>query len=912
MAEERARVEIDRLLELSGWSVQDYGTENIGANLGVAVREFQLKTGTADYLLLIDRRVVGVIEAKKVGFPLSGVDDQIDKYVNGIPVFLQTAHDPIPFLYATTGVITYFRDLRDPDSRSRKTFAFHKPETLRDWLKESDTLRDRLRNLPTLGKGTLRDCQYEAITKLELSLADKRQKALIQMATGSGKTYAAVSSVYRLIKHAKVKRVLFLVDRRSLGTQAYREFRNFQTPDDGRRLEELYNIQNLQSRTIDPVSKVCISTIQRVYSILKGEDFDQENEEQSLQEVSNKNISRKEVEYNTDYGIETFDLIIVDECHRSIYNQWSQVLEYFDAFIVGLTATPSKDTLGYFNQNLVMEYSHQRAVADGVNVGYDVYYIETAISRDGSRIPRGFNTWYRDTTTREELWKTPDEEYDYDAIKLDRDVVSPDQIRTVIRAFKDRILTDIFPNRKEVPKTIIFTKSDSHADDVLEIVRDEFGKGNDFAKKITYKVTGTKPENLIKEFRNSPLPRIVVSVDMIATGTDIRPVECLLFMRDVKSRIYFEQMKGRGTRTVSETELRGVSSDAYRKTHFVVVDAVGVTDSDKTDSRPLERKKGVSFKDLIQRLQYGKVDEDTLSSLGNRLARLRQNLTRSEMDEITDVAGFGLGELINTVLTAVSKDAAIEKARADYNVENPSMEQVDVARERLFQTAVKPFDSPHFRSKLVEVHQRNRQIIDRYSKDSLADLGYIDASRAQKQIESFQNFMDENRDQLVALQVFYNQPYGQRHLTHLMVEELANALSNPPYFLDPETLWSAYMQLNRSKVRGSGTRRLLTDLISILKYELEETNELIPFQEQVEVNYTKWLERQEKQGNRFTLDQLEWLNMIKEHLTGSLSIETRDLQQAPFQQQGGIIRARQLFGKRLPQILNEITQVTLS
>jgi type I restriction enzyme, R subunit len=912
MTEDMARIEIDRLLELAGWNVQDYGSESLGASLGVAVREFQLKTGAADYLLFVDRKVVGIIEAKKVGFPLSGVDDQINKYVNGIPDWLQTIQDPIPFLYATTGVITYFRDLRDPDSRSRKTFAFHRPETLRDWLKESDTLRSRLRQLPSLGKGTLRDCQYEAIINLEQSFADNRPKALVQMATGSGKTYAAVNSVYRLIKHAKAKRVLFLVDRRSLGSQANREFRNFQTPDDGRRLEELYNIQHLQSKTIDPVSKVCISTIQRVYSILRNEDFDPENEEQSLQEVSSKNITRKEVDYNINYGIETFDLIIVDECHRSIYNQWSQVLEYFDAFIVGLTATPSKDTLGYFNQNLVMEYSHQRAVADGVNVGYDVYYIETAISRNGSKIPNGFNTWYRDTTTRKELWQMNDEEYKYDAPKLDRDVVSHDQIRTVIKAFKDHICTDIFPGRREVPKTIIFSKNDSHADDILEIVRDEFGKGNNFAKKITYKVTGTKPENLIKEFRNSPLPRIVVSVDMIATGTDIRPVECLLFMRDVKSRIYFEQMKGRGTRTVSETELRGVSSDAYRKTHFVVVDAVGVTDSDKTDSRPLERKRGVSFKDLVQRLQYGNVDEDTLSSLGNRLARLKQNLSRSEQEEIEAVSGVGIGELINGVLTAVSKDTAIEKARLDNDVEDPSMEQIEVARQNLFKEAVKPFDNPHLRNKLVEVHQRKLQIIDRYSKDSLTDIGYVDASRAQKQIESFQIFMDENRNQLLALQVFYNQPYGQRHLTHKMVEELAQSLSNPPYFLDPEILWQAYVQLNRSKVRGAGTRRLLTDLISILRYELEETEALIPFKEQVEINYKQWLIRQEKQGTLFTEEQLQWLNLIKEHLTGELSIEQMDLQQSPFGQKGGIIRAKLLFGEQLPTILDEIRQVTIS
>jgi type I restriction enzyme R subunit len=912
MAEALAREHIDELLEKSGWSVQDYGSENLSASLGVAIREFQLKTGAADYLLFIDRKAVGVIEAKPVGHSLGGVDWQIEKYVNGLPDWIRLEKKTIPFLYATTGLKTYFRDLRDPDSRSRRIFAFHKPETLQDWIKEHETLRARLQQLPPLEIGTLRNCQFEALNNLEYSFSENRLKALIQMATGSGKTYAAVSSVYRLIKFAKAHRILFLVDRNNLGRQAFREFRNYQTPDDGRRLEELYNIQHLQSNVLDPVSKVCISTIQRIYSMLTGKELDPMDEEQSLQEVSEKSISRKEVEYNPEIPIETFDFIIVDECHRSIYNQWSQVLEYFDSFIIGLTATPSADTLGYFDQNLVMEYSHERAVADGVNVGYDVYYIETAITKDGSRIPRGYNTWYRDVHTREELWKMGDEEYEYDAVKLDRDVVSPSQIRTVIKTFRDHLFTDIFPRREITPKTIICSKNDSHADDILRIVREEFAKGDDFAKKITYKTTGDKPENLIKEFRNSPLPRIVVSVDMIATGTDIRPVECLLFMRDVKSRIYFEQMKGRGTRTIDQTELHAVTSDAYRKTHFVVVDAVGVTESDKTDSRPLERNPSLSFQQLVHRLQYGNRDEDTLSSLANRLARLNQNLDRDEKAEVLEKTGTSLNTLVKRVLDATSLDAAIEHAREEYGVEEPSDEQINEAKEHLVSVACKPFDDPMIREFILEIHQRKRQIIDKYSRDEVTFFGYETIGRAQKTVSTFRDFMEENKDQLLALQVFYNQPYGQRHLTHQMVKELADRLHNPPYFLDPEILWKSYEQLNKAKVKGGSTRRLLTDLISILRYELQETEELIPFKEQVEYNYQQWLDRQQRQGAKFTQEQILWLNMIKNHLIGELTITPQDLQYAPFQQQGGIIQARKLFGNQLSKVLNEITQVIIS
>ena len=908
MAEDEARVKIDELLTSAGWSVQEYQKENFSKSIGVAVKEFPLKTGDADYLLFIDRKVVGVVEAKPVGHPLGGVDYQSEKYVKGIPPHLKIAYDPIPFIYESTGVITQFRDLRDPDSRSRRVFAFHKPETLRDLLNENDTLRGRIRELPTLEKGDLRDCQYVAINKLEQSFKEQRPRALIQMATGSGKTYAAVSACYRLIKYAKAKRILFLVDRNNLGRQAYREFRSYRTPDDGRRLEELYIIQHLNSSALDSSSKICICTIQRLYSMLKGIDYSEEEEEGSLYEVPDRNISQKLVEYNPNLPIESFDFIITDECHRSIYHQWRQVLEYFDAFIIGLTATPSRDTLGFFNQNLVTEYSHERAVADGVNVGYDVYYIETAITKDGSMIPAGVSVRFRDRGTRQELWGQTDVPTDYPPESLDRDVVSPDQIRTVVRTFKEKLFSEIFPGRKEVPKTIVFSKNDSHADDILEIIREEFGKGNEFAKKITYKTTGDKPENLIKSFRNSSLPRIVVSVDMIATGTDIRPVECLLFMRDIQSRVYFEQMKGRGTRTISETELHAVSPDAYRKTHFVIVDAVGVTDSDKTDSRPLERNPTLSFKDIIQRLQYGNRDEDTLSSLACRLARLDQNLTDSEKEELK-ASNINLKGIIGSLFDSINPDIQLETTKQKYGIEEPTKEQLAEVKQVLIDQACNPFDESSIREKILEIHQRKQQIIDTYSKDKLVDFGYNSVTQAEKTVGSFREFIEKNRDQITALQVFYNQPYGQRHLTHQMVKELADALQRPPYYLDPELLWQAYEKLNKAKIRGAGTHRLLTDLISIIRYELQETDSLVPFKESVDQNFTEWLQRQEKLGTQFTEEQKRWLKMIKDHLTGSLMIELSDLQGSPFQQQGGIVKARSLFGANLNTILREISGV---
>ncbi|MCZ6680469.1 MAG: DEAD/DEAH box helicase family protein, partial [Candidatus Poribacteria bacterium] len=525
--EARARQQIDSMLQSAGWVIQDYQQLNLGASLGVAVREFPLTSGPTDYLLFVNRKAIGVVEAKPKGTTLSGVSEQTSRYLNSLPDNQPCFERRLPFGYESTGVETFFRDLRDPESRSRRAFAFHTPDSLHANITQPDTLRTRLRKLPTLVTEGLRDCQIEAITNLEQSFAESRPRALIQMATGSGKTYTAVSFSYRLIKFAKAKRILFLVDRSNLGRQALREFQQYTTPDDGRKFTELYNVQHLTTNTIDTVSKVCITTIQRLYSMLKGEpEYQEEVEEHSLFESEIDDAPSPDVVYNRNIPIDTFDFIITDECHRSIYNRWRPVLEYFDAFIIGLTATPSKQTLGFFNQNLVTEYSHERAVADGVNVGYEVYRIRTKITEGGGRVEAGHYVDKRDKLTRQVRWELMDEDLEYTENQLDRDVVAEDQIRTVIKTFKEKLFTEIFPGRTEVPKTLVFAKDDSHAEDIVHIAREEFGVGDDFCQKITYQ--SDKPEDLIARFRNSYNPRIAVTVDMISTGTDIKPLECLL------------------------------------------------------------------------------------------------------------------------------------------------------------------------------------------------------------------------------------------------------------------------------------------------------------------------------------------------------------------------------------------------
>ena len=913
--EEKARQVIDSLLGAAGWKVQNLQEVDLGAALGVAVREFPLKAGFADYLLFVDRKAVGVVEAKPEGDTLSGVADQTSKYVAGIPSNLPHVQEPLPFAYESTGTETYFRDNRDPEPRSRRVFAFHQPGHLLELARQPDTLRAGMRSLPALITDGLRDCQIEAIQNLEQSFADARPRALIQMATGSGKTHMAVSSVYRLVKFAKARRVLFLVDRSNLGRQTLREFQQYVTPDDGRKFTELYNVQHLNSNTFDPVSRVCITTIQRLYSMLAGEtEFDASMEEPSGFDSLAGIAPPKEVVYNPKIPIEQFDVIITDECHRSIYHLWRQVLEYFDSFIIGLTATPSKQTLGFFNQNLVMEYNHERAVADGVNVGYEVYRIKTEITDKGSKVDAGFFVDKRDKLTRKSRWERLDDDLQYAAEQLDRSVVATDQIRTVIRTFRDKLFTEIFPGRTEIPKTLVFAKDDTHAEDIVGIIREEFGKGNDFCKKITYK-SGEKPEDLIASFRNSYNPRIAVTVDMISTGTDIKPLECLLFMRDVKSLVYFEQMKGRGTRTISATDFNTVTPDAPAKTHFVIVDAIGVCENDKTDSRPLERKKNVSFEKLILSVALGNRDEDTLTSLAGRLARLDREADEDDKQEISDAAGGkSLKVLVNELLDATDPDKQEEKAKELFKTGEPTADQLKQAADELTRFACAPFDNPNLRNTLIAIKQKNEQIIDTVSKDSVITTGWDTQAKekAQAVITTFRQFIEDNRDELTALQFIYSKPYGTRRLTYEAIKELADIIKKPPYSITPEQVWQAYEQLEQSRVKKAGAQKLLTDIISLIRFTIGEETVLEPFPETVNRRFADWLARQKEAGREFTPEQMEWLQMIKQHIATSVKVTVDDFELTPFQEKGGAIKAGKVFGQELDRVLEELNGVLVA
>ncbi|EAQ48427.1 type I restriction endonuclease subunit R [Leeuwenhoekiella blandensis] len=932
--EQIARDKIDEMLRQADWIVQSKSTIDLSAGKGVALRETNTVSGSADYMLFVDRKPVGVIEAKKEeeGHRLLMVEEQSVRYSKEpIKIGAFTLDNEKPFVYESTGTVTRFTDYRDPKPRGRTVFSFHKPETIADWLKKGKSLRERLLSIPPLDETGLRPAQIVAINNLETSFKNNRPKALIQMATGAGKTFTAATFIYRLLKHADAKRVLFLVDTKNLGEQAEQEFMTFQPTDDNRKFTELYNVQRLSSSYIASDSQVCISTIQRLYAILKGEELDESAEldnpnESSWMQKRMKTNTPVPVEYTEKVPIEQFDFIVIDEAHRSIYNLWKQVLDYFDAFLIGLTATPDKRTFGFFNENVVSQYTYEESVTDGVNVPYDVYTIETEISQNGETVKAGWFVDRRDKLTRKKRWQQEDEDTAYKRNDLDKKVVNPSQIRNIIKEYKKALRTTIYPNRLdengdyEVPKTLVFAKTDSHADDIIKIIREEFNEGNDFCKKVTYKID-EDPKSVLNRFRNSYYPRIAVTVDMIATGTDVKPLEVLLFMRDVKSINYFEQMKGRGTRTINSDSLQLVSKTAKTKTHFVIVDAVGATKSKKTDSRPLERKPSIPMKDLLGAVTMGIADEDLFLSLANRLIRLEKQITEKEKDKLLEFSGGkNLKQITKELITAFDQDAIDEKAQQEIDKipkvdRTPALEQEakQKAQEALILEAGKTFTG-ELNEYLDNVRKQHEQIIDSINLDTVTKSEWetTTVDKAQQIVTDFSDYLKANKDEIKALSIFYNHPYNRRDITFKMIKEVMEKLRLEKPLLAPDYVWDAYvtLSLSKGKMAPKQPKDELTALVSLIRRVCGIDSELKAFDKTIDENFKNWMFKQNAgQHNRFTPEQVAWLRMIKDHVVSSYHIELDDLDYTPFDAKGGKGKMYQLFGDEMDNLINELNEV---
>ncbi|MGW9467370.1 type I restriction endonuclease subunit R [Cellulosimicrobium funkei] len=910
-AEQRARVLIDAQLQAAGWFVQDGKALNLFAGTGVAVREVVMAQGhgRVDYLLYVDKRVVGVIEAKPEGTTLSGVEWQSAMYATGLPEAHRKRavvhHGRLPFVFEASGSETHFTNGYDPDPRARRLFNVPKPSTLARVLREAHadperaTWRAKVRVLPELDVAPLRPAQIEAIKGTEQSLAQQRfDRSLIQMATGAGKTFTAVTLAYRLLKHGGFSKILFLVDRNNLADQTLAEFRNYTTPDDGRRFSEVYTVDKLSGAGMLASSNVVISTIQRVHRFLNVGEAPGNDDPHLDDWVPDAPVT---VKYSEGLPPESFDLVIVDEAHRSIYGVWRGVLEYFDAHVVGLTATPGKQTFAFFRQNLVSSYTYQESVADQVNVDFDIYRIKTKVTDEGGNLPAGVFVPKVDKRTRVQRIEQIDEDVDYTAGQLDRTVTNPNQIRLVLETFRDRLFTEIFPGRSAVPKTLIFAKDDAHAEQIVTLVRQVFGKGNEFAAKITY--AANDPKGQLQAFRTSAKLRIAVTVDMIATGTDVKPLECVFFLRDVKTAQYFEQMKGRGARTIAPADFQAVTPDpaAKQKTRFVIVDAVGVTEHDFVEP-PLNRVKSVSLEQLLKKTANLTITEDEVATLASRLSALELQLTPDERAEIDKVAGGSLKAIVRGLVDAVDADkqaAALQDAGAGADAAQVT--------EQLIETAIESLAAnPDLRTRIMELRRTHDQIIDEYNADELIDAyGVVDPEKARSLVEDWYEYLTTHRSEITAIQIM--DEAKTRRVPFDAIKELADRIARPPHSWTPDMIWAAYEQIDAGRVRHRHKSRL-TDVVSLVRYTLGADPELIPFADLAAERYAGWLLAQEQAGTKFTDTQRWWLDRMVDVISNSAGITADDLDEAPFDERGGIDGALRDLGDQAGDLLEQLNE----
>jgi type I restriction enzyme R subunit len=950
--EVQARKKIDAMLTRAGWLIQSKAEANPLAGRGVAIEEFTLATGRADYVLYVDGKIVGVIEAKREGTALAGALAQNERYAAGVlkehTMAVWRREEPFAFRYVSTGAETYFLNRVDPDARSREVFAFHRPETIAAWMKRADeepgtpTFRAALRtSMPLLETHGLRMAQVDAITGLEGSLAADRPRALIQMATGAGKTFTAVTETYRLLRHAGARRVLFLVDRNNLGRQAHAEFDKYRTPDENRKLTDLYNVDMLGRSGLQDTSAVVISTIQRMYALLKGEELPDgpESDEPETNETvtgsggpggagdlgggpgEDKKVSNLDetyaadepitVEYNPDVPIESFDVIVIDECHRSIYGLWRGVLEYFDAHLVGLTATPTRQTKGFFDNNMVSQYTFEQAVADGVNVDFDIVRVNTSIREDGgAKIEAGTTVRIRDRQTRTQRYEELDEDFEYTISQLGRTVITEDEIRSVLTTYKNN-WQRWFPGRADLPKTLVFAAGDDHAEEVLKQVKEVFGRGDEFAKKITYRSrqNGDDPDSLINDLRNSPRLRVAVTVDMIATGTDVKPLECVIFLRSIKSPVLFEQMKGRGARSIDPDELKAVTPDAapdLSKDRFVLIDAVGVTDSPLVDARPLipAGEKSVSLAKLLDKTGTRSLTADEAETLARRLARIDRQLGQEERGLLLQTSGgVSLADLARRITDAVDVDTQ-DRARHEGGPE--------LAR-KFVQDAVAPLTgNPGLRKLILEIRHQQDLTYDETTEVRVTEVREIPREeRARKELAEWNSLLEkEQRDENAAIRVALGS--GARvspREARDALRELSGRIRATNRAWTTGVLWDHYEQLGKA-AESPGKEAGLGDLVRLIRYELGADDELRPYRTVVEERFEGWLLRQRQAGVEFTEDQLWWLDRIKNAIAADIGIEPGDFGHAPFTERGGGRGFMRAFGDKdkALELLDELNQ----
>lgn len=874
--EEKARQKIDQWFAEAGWKVinrEDYEP----TCTAVAIREGLLKGNLeADYFLFINGKAVGVLEAKREDIDALSdkVCDQAALYAKSVPPIYQTYQNPLPFIFTSNGKELYFCDFRKQEQSFKQIMAIPTPYELVKQLGISDSFA----GLPTLQKKGLRDCQYEAVTELEKSFRAGQNRALMVLATGAGKTYTACLAAYRLLSYTPMRRILFLVDRNNLGKQAEGEFGTFRLTENGDAFNTIFTVSRLRSSSIPSDSNVIISTIQRLFSFLKGDAIDDDDEDEGT-EPAEEIILPPNPNLSHDY----FDLIIIDECHRSIYGNWRKVLEYFDtARLVGLTATPVPETMAFFNNNRIVNYTLEKSIVDGVNVDCRVYRIRTQVTENGGAILKG-------EKIKEETRYTGDiktifnkEAKTYTSKELNRSVINPAQIKLVLSTYRDVVYTELFndPQREAnfdyLPKTLIFALNETHATNIVQIAKKVFGRtDNRFVQKITYSAGDSN--ELIRQFRNDKDFRIAVTCTLVATGTDIKPLEVVMFMRDVESLPLYIQMKGRGVRTIGDEQLRNVTPNAFSKDCFYLVDAVGVTEHEKTIPTAADEPttKIITLKELLERISHGYLPDEYLQRLAATLSRIYNKADNSQRNELARLAHDGMKELASRIYDAIDNNSL----PPFININEPNNE-----RKGLVAPLANHADARRYLLILAAGFVNTLMP----GEDTLISKGFS-IEEAQNTTEAFEEFCREHTDEIEALRIIYNNE-GEP-ITYSMLKDLENKLKMANNHFTSKQLWNSYAILNPNSVRRSTTKEesdALTNIIQLVRYAFRQIERLDSVVTTSKQYFNLWLGQNQRE---ITDKQREVISRIVDYIASNGACTVRDIREDDATHAAQMIRA---------------------
>ena len=820
--EEKARIKIDQMFEDAGWKVvdRDFYSPTLTA---VAIREGLLEGNKeADYFLFINGIAVGILEAKRkeVDVASNNVSEQAAIYVRGVPNYYKAYSRPLPIIYQSNGEKNFFRDFRNKDRDLIELNRIYTPKEIVKML----GIKDFYAGLPTLKTKGLRDCQYEAITELENSFRVGQNKALIVLATGAGKTYTACLAAYRLLAYTPMKRILFLVDRNNLGKQAEGEFGMFRLTENGDPFNTIFTVNRIKSAKIPSDSNVVISTIQRLFSLLTGQEIvDNDDDENTI-------TGEVQLTENMVLPPDFFDLIIIDECHRSIYGNWKKVLEYFNtAKLIGLTATPVPETKAFFNNNIVVNYTLEQSIIDGVNVDARIYRIKTEATENGGAILKGDKVKRETRYTGKIEMVRNEETKNYTKEELNRSIINPAQIKLVLKTYRDAVYTEMFtdpkrePNMDYLPKTLIFALNEVHANNIVHIAKEVFGRADDkFVQKITYS-SGDSNE-LIRQFRNDKEFRIAVTCTLVATGTDVKPLEVLIFMRDVASEPLYIQMKGRGVRTIGDEQLRNVTPNAFSKDFFFLVDAVGITESPKTTASPSDSEpvQTITLKRLLELLTHGNVNDDYLRLIAARLARINHKCTDKQREEFRKLAYIGMQEISAVIFDALEKN----ELPPYVSIDEPNLER---------KALVAPLTHhPEARQYLLILAAGFIETL-MPGEDNLISKGFSE-EEAKDVTSSFEKYCDEHKDEIEALRIIYNN--DGEPLTYTMLRDLENKLKLANNKFNTSRLWNCYTIVNPQSVKKHSTKEekeALTNIIQLVRFanhQIETLESLYPSAQQ--------------------------------------------------------------------------------